>query len=288
MPTTRKLALFAGLAAAGTAVAVAARHTGGFVRPRTGSRHTVRGVAVDRPPAQVYAFWRDLPTLATSLDRTARVRELDRRLSQWTVGGPLDIPVEWTAEITEDRFADRLRAAADRLGVDTVDYTQVDVLDALREYGAGRGPDACIEAVGMEAHDSGVVGGYDKIKQTLRMQSDRPTAVREAIMACRKGGTVSIVGVFAGLVDKFPLGAAMNKALVLRAGQMHAQRYIPMLLSRMAAGEIDTSYLATHPIPLDEGPAATGCSNRSRTAACGRCCTRPSGNARPTRSADRT
>lgn len=102
MPTTRKLALIAGLAAAGTAAAVAARHTGGKARPRTGSRHTVRGVTVDRPPAQVYAFWRDLRTLATSLDRATRVRELDRRLSQWTVDGPLDIPVEWTAEITED------------------------------------------------------------------------------------------------------------------------------------------------------------------------------------------
>jgi threonine dehydrogenase-like Zn-dependent dehydrogenase len=155
--------------------------------------------------------------------------------------------------IVIDRFTDRLRTATDRLGVDTIDYTEVDVLDALREMSGGRGPDACIEAVGMEAHDTGIVGGYDKVKQALRMQSDRPTAVREAIMACRKGGTVSIVGVFAGLVDKFPLGAAMNKALVLRMGQMHAQRYIPMLLARMTAGEIDPSYLATHPMSLSDG-----------------------------------
>jgi threonine dehydrogenase-like Zn-dependent dehydrogenase len=153
-----------------------------------------------------------------------------------------------------DRFTDRLGAAADRLGVDTVNSAETDVLDALREMTAGRGPDACVEAVGLEAHEVGAVGAYDKAKQFVRAQSDRPTAVREAIMACRKGGTVSIVGVFVGLVDKFPLGAAMNKALTLRMGQMHAQRYIPMLLERLAAGEIDTSYLATHPMPLSDGP----------------------------------
>ena len=153
-----------------------------------------------------------------------------------------------------DRFPDRLRTAADQLGVDTLDYTRTDILDALRDVTAGRGPDACIEAVGLEAHEVGAVGAYDRTKQSLRLQTDRPTAVREAIIACRKGGTVSIVGVFIGLVDKFPLGAAMNKALTLRMGQMHAQRYIPMLLERLSAGDIDPSYLATHPMPLSEGP----------------------------------
>jgi threonine dehydrogenase-like Zn-dependent dehydrogenase len=118
----------------------------------------------------------------------------------------------------------------------------------------GRGPDACIEAVGMEAHDTGPAYGYDRVKQAVRLQTDRPTAVRQAIMACRKGGTVSIVGVFSGFVDKFPLGAAMNKALVLRMGQMHAQRYIPMLLERLVNGEIDPGYLATHPMSLQDGP----------------------------------
>jgi threonine dehydrogenase-like Zn-dependent dehydrogenase len=155
--------------------------------------------------------------------------------------------------IVIDRYGDRLTTARDQLGVDTVDYDQVDVLDALRELTAGRGPDACIEAVGMEAHGAQPLYGYDKAKQLLRMQTDRPTAVRQAIQACRKGGTVSIVGVFVGVVDKFPLGAVMNKGLTLRAGQQHAQRYIPMLLDRIAAGEIDPSYLATHPMPLTEG-----------------------------------
>lgn len=152
-----------------------------------------------------------------------------------------------------DRLPERLDTAARRLGVETINYAETDVLEALRELTAGRGPDACIEAVGMESHDVGPAYAYDKAKQTVRLQSDRPTSVRQAIMACRKGGTVSIVGVCGGLVDKFPLGAAMNKALVLRMGQMHAQRYIPMLLDRVAAGEIDPGYLATHPMSLEEG-----------------------------------
>lgn len=155
--------------------------------------------------------------------------------------------------IVIDRMPERLATAADRLGVETINYAETDVLEALRELTAGRGPDACIEAVGMESHDVGLTYAYDKGKQATRLTIDRPTSIRQAIMACRKGGTVSIVGVYAGLVDKFPLGAAMNKALVLRMGQMHAQRYIPMLLDRMAAGEIDPGYLATHPMSLEDG-----------------------------------
>lgn len=153
-----------------------------------------------------------------------------------------------------DRVPERLSVAGNRLGVETIDYTQVDVLDALREMTGGRGPDACIEAVGMEAHDTGPAYAYDRVKQAARLQTDRPTAVRQAILACRKGGTVSIIGVFGGLVDKFPLGAAMNKALTLRMGQMHAQRYIPNLLDRLAEGQLDPGYLATHPMRLDDGP----------------------------------
>ncbi|MGB2571807.1 zinc-dependent alcohol dehydrogenase [Micromonospora citrea] len=155
--------------------------------------------------------------------------------------------------IVIDRLPERLATAADRLGVETINYAETDVLEALREMTAGRGPDACIEAVGMESHDVGPIHAYDKAKQTARLTTDRPTSVRQAIMACRKGGTVSIVGVYGGLVDKFPLGAAMNKALVLRMGQMHAQRYIPMLLDRLAVGEIDPGYLATHPMSLEDG-----------------------------------
>jgi threonine dehydrogenase-like Zn-dependent dehydrogenase len=106
----------------------------------------------------------------------------------------------------------------------------------------------------MEADESGVLGVYDQAKHLMRLQSDRPAAVREAILACRKGGTVSMVGVFAGLVDRFPLGALMHKGLTLRSGQQHSQKYLPVVLDRMARGDIWTGYLTTHPMPLSEGP----------------------------------
>jgi len=123
----------------------------------------------------------------------------------------------------------------------------------LRERTGGRGPDVCIEAVGMEAHSSGLHHIYDQVKQQLRLESDRPTAVREAIHACRKGGTVFILGVFGGLVDKFPLGAVINKGLTVRGAQQHGQRYIPMLLDRIARGELSTSHLVTHELSLEDG-----------------------------------
>lgn len=153
-----------------------------------------------------------------------------------------------------DRFAERLTSAAEHTGAHPIDYTSTDVVAALREMTGGRGPDVCVEAVGMEAHGPGLQYGYDRLKQALRMQSDRPTALRQAIRACRKGGTVSIVGVFGGFVDKFPMGAVVNKALTLRSGQQHGQRYIPMLLDRVVAGDLDPSYLATHRMPLDQAP----------------------------------
>lgn len=156
--------------------------------------------------------------------------------------------------IVIDRFDYRLAAARENLGVETLDYTEVDVLEALNEITAGRGPDRCIEAVGMEAHEPGLGYAYDRVKQALRMHTDRPSAIRQAILACRKGGTVSMVGSFAGAVDKFPLGAFMNKALTLRTGQQPGQHYIPHLLQRMAAGEIKPGYLNTHPLPLEDGP----------------------------------
>jgi threonine dehydrogenase-like Zn-dependent dehydrogenase len=111
----------------------------------------------------------------------------------------------------------------------------------------------CIEAIGLEAHSPGPQYFYDWVKQQTYLQTDRPDALREAIYACRKGGTVFALGVFVGLIDKFPMGALMNKGLTLRGAQQHGERYIPMLLERMAAGELKTSHLMTHPIPLDEG-----------------------------------
>jgi threonine dehydrogenase-like Zn-dependent dehydrogenase len=126
------------------------------------------------------------------------------------------------------------------------------VYDTLLDMTGGRGPDRCIEAVGMEAHDHGVQMAYDKAKQALRLSTERAPSLRQAIRCCRKGGTVSVLGVFGGLVDKFPMGAALNKGLTLRGAQQHGQRYIAMLLERMAAGEIRADHLTTHPMPLED------------------------------------
>ena len=153
-----------------------------------------------------------------------------------------------------DRFAERLRQVTEKIGAETLDYSTTEVLPALRELSGGRGPDVCIEAVGMEAHSTRADYVYDQVKHQLRMQTDRPTAVREAVMACRKGGSVFLLGVFGGLVDKFPLGALMNKSLTLRGAQQHGHRYIPMILDRMARDEITTEHLATHTMPLSEAP----------------------------------
>jgi threonine dehydrogenase-like Zn-dependent dehydrogenase len=155
--------------------------------------------------------------------------------------------------IAIDRVPDRLATAARHTGADPLDYTEVDLGEALREMTGGRGPDVCIEAVGMEADGGSPQYAYDRVKQALRLQTDRAVSLRQAIHACRKGGTVSVVGVFGGLVDKFPMGAVMNKGLTIRSGQQHGQRYIPMLLDHVAAGRLDPSYLATHPMPLDQG-----------------------------------
>ncbi|WP_433828542.1 zinc-binding dehydrogenase [Actinoplanes sp. CA-015351] len=156
--------------------------------------------------------------------------------------------------IVIDRLDNRRQQVEKFAGPETLNYDRTDVGGELRERSGGRGPDVCIEAVGIEAHSPGAQFGYDQIKQQLRLQTDRPTAVRDAIHACRKGGSVFVLGVYAGFVDKFPLGALMNKGLTVRGAQMHGQRYIPMLLERMARGELTTEHLATHVMPLDQAP----------------------------------
>ncbi len=158
--------------------------------------------------------------------------------------------------IVIDRYENRLRQAEKFSGTETLNYEKTDVEAELRERSGGRGPDVCIEAVGMEAHTPGAQFLYDQVKQQLRLQTDRPAAVRDAIHACRKGGSVFVLGVYAGFVDKFPLGALMNKGLTVRGAQMHGQRYIPMLLDRMVAGDLPTGHLATHILPLSQGPKA--------------------------------
>ena len=153
-----------------------------------------------------------------------------------------------------DRYDNRLEQVEKFVGAETINYERTSVEAELLEATGGRGPDVCIEAVGMEAHTPGVQHAYDMVKQQLRLETDRPAPLREAVHACRKGGSVFVLGVFAGVIDKFPLGALMNKGLTMRGAQMHGQRYIPMLLDRMARDELVTEHLATHVLPLDEAP----------------------------------
>lgn len=158
--------------------------------------------------------------------------------------------------IAIDRFPERLRLAAREGKAETLNYDEVDVYGSLKEMTGGRGPDACVDAVGMEGHAHGLVGMYDKVKQAMMLETDRPIALREAIMACRNGGTVSVPGVYGGLLDKVPFGAVVNKGLTIKSGQTHMQRYMGPLLERIEKGEIDPSYIITHRLPLEEAPNA--------------------------------
>ncbi|GAC1631177.1 MAG: zinc-dependent alcohol dehydrogenase [Chloroflexota bacterium] len=156
-----------------------------------------------------------------------------------------------------DRYPERLRMAREHSGADIINYEESgDVLDVLKDMTDGRGPDACIDAVGMEAHDDGIAGAYDRVKQAVRMESDRPTVLRQAIMACRNGGTVSVPGVYGGFVDKFPLGSLMNRSITIKTGQTHVHRYLEPLLERIERREIDPSFVITHRMSL--GEAAEG------------------------------
>jgi threonine dehydrogenase-like Zn-dependent dehydrogenase len=147
--------------------------------------------------------------------------------------------------------------AREKAGAVTINYAEVDsVADVLKDLTAGRGPDHCIDAVGAEGHTHGVAYVHDRAKQFMRMQADRPIALREAIQACRSGGTVSVAGVYGGLIDKFPVGTVMNRSLTLKTGQTHVQRYLAPLLARIEKGEIDPSFVITHRMKLDEAPLA--------------------------------
>jgi threonine dehydrogenase-like Zn-dependent dehydrogenase len=155
--------------------------------------------------------------------------------------------------IAIDRFPYRLRIARERAGAtETINYEEIDLYDALKDLTGGRGPDACIDAVGLEAHLPGALGAYDRLKQATGLESDRPHALREAIMACRSGGTVSVIGVYGGFIDKFPIGSLMNRSITIRTGQCHVQRYMKPLLERIQKGEIDPTFIITHRLPLDD------------------------------------
>jgi threonine dehydrogenase-like Zn-dependent dehydrogenase len=157
--------------------------------------------------------------------------------------------------IAIDRFEYRLRMAKERAGAaETINYEKVSVREALLEMTGGRGPDKCIDAVGMEAHGHPAVYAYDRAKQALMLETDRPIALREAVLNCRNGGVVSVIGVYGGFIDKFPMGSVMNRSLTIRSGQCHVHRYMKPLLERVQRGEIDPSFVITHRMPLDEAP----------------------------------
>jgi threonine dehydrogenase-like Zn-dependent dehydrogenase len=151
-----------------------------------------------------------------------------------------------------DRIPQRLRLVADHCGAETVNFEEVDLLAALEDLTGGRGPDACIDAVGMEAHAAGAMGVYDRAKQALMLETDRPAVLRQTIAACANGGTVSVAGAYGGIADKIPIGSIMNRSLTLRTGQTHVHRYMRPLLERIQDGEIDPSYIITHRLPLEK------------------------------------
>ena len=175
-------------------------------------------------------------------------------VGQFTIRSALMLGAKQVIAI--DCVPERL-AMARAAGADTIDFSDGGVIDRLMELTAGRGPDKCIDAVGMEAHASASLDSMmDKAKAAVMLETDRPHVLREAIMACRPAGIVSIPGVYGGLLDKIPMGAAMNKGLTFRMGQTHVNRYIEELMRRVQDGQIDPSFVITHRVSLEEGPEA--------------------------------
>lgn len=170
-------------------------------------------------------------------------------ISAWLLGAGRVIAI--------DRVPERLEMARMQGKAEVIDFTKLDVHDQLQVMTKGRGPDVCIDAVGAESHGLGSMDAMmDKAKAAVGLTTDRIHALRQAIHCCRKGGTVSVPGVYIGFPDKFPMGAAFGKGLTMRMGQTHAQRFLQPLLDRIDKGEIDPSFVITHRLPLEEGPAA--------------------------------
>ncbi|HEY9875428.1 MAG TPA: zinc-dependent alcohol dehydrogenase [Candidatus Obscuribacterales bacterium] len=153
-----------------------------------------------------------------------------------------------------DRVPERLQMAKEQCNAEIINYEEVDAGEAVKEMTGGRGPDACLDAVGMEAHGTGPDAFYDKVKQAVRLETDRPTALRQLIVACRKGGHVSLAGVYGGFLDKIPMGSAFNKGLTWKMGQTHVHKYLRPLLKHVQNGDIDPSFVITHRLPLDQAP----------------------------------
>ncbi|HTL89384.1 MAG TPA: zinc-binding dehydrogenase, partial [Leptolyngbya sp.] len=157
--------------------------------------------------------------------------------------------------IAIDRVPERLEMAKNS-GAEPLNYEDIDVGDALKEMTGGRGPDSVIDAVGLESHGTNLDYWVDKAKQSVRLETDRPIALRQAIVACTKGGTVSVPGVYGGFIDKMPMGAAFNKGLTFKMGQTHVHRYLQPLIEHIQRGDIDPSFVITHTLPLDQAPQA--------------------------------
>ena len=166
--------------------------------------------------------------------------------SAWLLGAERVIAI--------DRVPERLEMARTHGQAEVINFEEVDAREQLNELTGGRGPDACIEAVGLESHGLGAAGLYDRTKQELKLETGRPHALRQAILSCRKGGVVSVAGVFGGFVDKLPMGAAFNKGLSFKMGQTHVHRYLEPLLGTIEAGQIDPSFVITHKLSLDDAP----------------------------------
>lgn len=158
--------------------------------------------------------------------------------------------------IAIDRVPERLQMAKIKGRAETINYEEADVVEVLKQWTGGRGPDVCIDAVGLEAHKMGLEGLYDRAKQSIKMETDRPHVLRETIQACRKGGTISLAGVYGGFVDTIPFGAAFNKGLTLKMGQANVHKYLQPLFERIEKGEIDPSFVVTHTLALDDAPYA--------------------------------
>ncbi len=157
--------------------------------------------------------------------------------------------------IAIDSVPERMEMARTKGKAEVIDMSKDNAYDRIMEMTGGRGADSCIDAVGAEAHGSNMLEDIaDKVKTALMLTTDRPAALRQAIMCCRKGGTLSVPGVYVGVLDKVPFGAAMNKGLTIKMGQTHVQRYLKPLLELIQTGKIDPSFVITHERPLSEGP----------------------------------